>query len=89
LTTKHSPIGALRKQSDRIAAMLKRFERGETDGDVGGKIAASRNRPTVTFMVAMDDKAIKIEMSWALIEQSTEHEISEWVLKQMRETQEN
>ena len=85
MTTSHSPLRALKKQADRIAAEMKALLRGEhATMDVGGKIAAARQRDTITFGVVMDDKVIKIEMPWKLIETTSEAGISEWVLKYMR-----
>ena len=85
MTTAHSPLPRLRQQADRIAKTLKQIERGEpVANDPGGKIAASRSGPTVTFGVAMDDKFIKIEMPWALIRAMDERALSSLVVKHMQ-----
>lgn len=87
MTTARSPLRALKAQADKMAAALKATERGEATfgDDVGGKIAASRARGSITFGVVMDDKVLKIEMSWATIRETSEAGISEYILKQMRE----
>jgi hypothetical protein len=86
MTTARSPLRVLKQQADRIAEILKRVERGEkVADDVGGKIVAARSREAVRFAVAMDDKALIIEMSWATIRETNERGISEYLLKQMRE----
>lgn len=90
MTTARSPLSALKAQSDRIAAALKAAERGESivAFDPAGKIAAARSRDSVTFAVVMDDKILKIEMPWITIRDSSEHGISEYILKHMREARE-
>jgi|GEM_PF-1126740 hypothetical protein len=86
MTTARSPLRVLRQQANHIAELLKRAERGEKIADdMGGKIAAARSRPKVKFAVAMDDKVLIIDMSWATIREMSEHGISEYLLKQMRE----
>ena len=85
MTTAHSPLSRLKAQADKIAAMLKAAERGEKiAGDAGDKIVAARARESVLFVVAMDDKILKIEMTWAAIRTTSEVGISEYILKQMR-----
>jgi hypothetical protein len=90
MTTRHSPLRILKLHADRIAALLKKIERGEkaTD-DLGGNLAASRTKQSVKFGVVMDDKFLSIDMPWALIRKSSEHALSEYVLKQMRETRDD
>lgn len=89
MTTKNSPLRALKQQADMIAAMLKKAERGEKIvNDPVGKVAASRTKPSVTFAVAMDDKILQITMAWDKIRETSEHGISEYILKQMRESRE-
>ena len=85
MTTASSPLSALTLQADRIAKTLKQIERGETVmEDVGGKIAASRSNPSVTFGVFMDDKIIKIEMRWDVIRETSERGISDFILREMK-----
>lgn len=66
MTTSQSPLRLLKAQADKVARMLKATERGEkVVEDVGGKIAASLAAGTVRFAVAMDDKLLTIDMTWA------------------------
>lgn len=72
-----------------MAASLKAADRGETiASDPAGKIAAARQKNSITFAVVMDDKMIKIEMSWATIRATSEVGIAEFILKQMRGSRE-
>lgn len=85
MTTSRSPLRVLKAQADGIAAMLKAVERGEkVASDPGGKIAAARAGPDVTFAIAMDDKVLKIQMTWSTIRETSEVGIAEYLLKQMR-----
>jgi hypothetical protein len=86
MTTARSPLRVLKAQADRIAKMLKAIERGE-DGraDVGGKIAAARAKASVSFAVAMDDKVVKVELSWTAIHTASESQIAKFILEQMTE----
>lgn len=87
MTTAQSPLHMLTQQADRIANTLKQIERGETVAlDPGGKMAASRSKPTVTFGVFMDDKFIKITMPWSIIRECSKSGLAEYVLMQMQET---
>jgi hypothetical protein len=85
MTTSRSPLSALRRQADTIAVALKQAERGEKIvHDPVGKIAAARCRESVKFAVVMDDKIISVEMPWAMIHDTSERGISEYILKQMK-----
>lgn len=87
MTTSHSPLRVLKEQADKIAAMVKAIDRGEpVAGDPQGKVAASRAKGVFTFGVVMDDKFLKIEMTWATIRATSEVALSEWILKQMRDS---
>jgi hypothetical protein len=86
MTTARSPLRILTGQAKTVAKMLKACERGEKlPGDYGAKIEAARGRPSIQFAVIMDDKVLKIRMSWATIRETTELAISEYILRQMRE----
>jgi hypothetical protein len=85
MTTWRSPISLLKKQADQIAKLLKKIERGEV---TGGKIDAARTKPCLKYGVAMDDKFISIDMPWAMIRESSEPALAEFVLKQMMEARE-
>jgi hypothetical protein len=87
MTTSQSPLRVLKAQADIVAKALKAAERGENpvgESPLGGKLAEARTTPSVTFGVAMDDKFLKIEMTWATIKATSEAGISEFVLRQMR-----
>lgn len=86
MTTRHSPLSALKAQSDKIAATLKAAERGEKiDVRFAEKIAAARDKESFTVGIVMDDKIIKLEMPWATIRGTSEVGLSEYILRQMRE----
>lgn len=86
MTTAHSPLRLLKGQADNMARILKAAERGETPNvPHAAKIAEARTRDSVKFVVAMDDKWLKIEMTWATIRDTSEAGISEFIVKQMRE----
>ena len=87
MTTKNSPLRVLKAQADKIAKTLKAVERGEVVvSDTGARISAARNRPSVVFGIAMDDKFLRTEMTWAEIRKMSEAGISEWLLKHMKES---
>ena len=86
MTTARSPTGMLKRQADRIAALLKKIERGEVND---AKIEAARPKPCIKFGVMMDDKFISIDMPWATIRENSELALSEYVLKQMLETRDH
>lgn len=89
MTTKHSPLSALKAQADKIAATIKAAERGEKiDVQFAEKIEAARQKESLIFAVTMDDKIIKITMSWALIRETSEAGLSEYIVKQMQESRE-
>lgn len=86
MTTANSPLHRLKAQADNIATALKAAERGDKIAhDPGGKIAAARVKESVTFGVVMDDKILKIEMTWVTIRDTTEAGIAEFIVAQMRE----
>lgn len=86
MTTKHSPISALKAQADKIAAMLKAAERGEKiDVRFAEKVAATRAKENFNIGIVMDDKIITIDMPWFTIRNSSEAELSEYLVRQMRE----
>ena len=87
MTTARSPLRILKAQADKIAQTVKAIERGEDVGaaDPGGKIAAARGRESFKVGIVMDDKVITIEMPWALIRETSEVGIAEYILDQMRE----
>lgn len=85
MTTSQSPRSAIKKQADRIAAMIKTAERGEKiDVRFAEKIEAARHRESLIFAVVMDDKVLKIEMPWATIRATSEVGLSEYIVNQMR-----
>lgn len=83
MTTKHSPLRQLKAQADSIAQKIKAAERGELTLKDGAE-----KKDAIKFGVVMDDKILTIEMPRDLIRTSSEAGISEYILKQMRETRE-
>lgn len=87
MTTKNSPLAALQSQANYIANMLKRAERGEKiDTRFAEKIEAARKTPVFKVGIVMDDKVITIEIAWQIIKDTEESALSEYILKQMRES---
>ena len=87
MTTKHSPLSALKAQADKIAATIKAAERGEKiDVRFAEKIAAVRNKEVFKVGIVMDDKVITIEMPWTTIRSASEAGLAEYILKHMRES---
>lgn len=89
MTTKNSPLSALKSQADRIAKVIKQVERGENPiEDRGGKIASARGRESVKVGVVMDDKVLTIDLAWAKIRETSEVAMAAWILDLMRERRE-
>lgn len=87
MTTKHSPLSALKAQADKIAAMIKAAERGEKiDVRFAEKIEQARAQDSFKVGVVMDDKIIKIEIAWSKIRETSEVALAAWILDYMRET---
>lgn len=88
MTTSKSPFRRIKAQADNMARILKAIERGERVAeDRAGKIAAALKRGVVKFGIVMDDKIITVEMPTAVIRETTESAISEYIVKHMRGTQ--
>lgn len=86
MTTKHSPLSALKAQADKIAVTLKAAERGEKiDVRFAEKIDAAREKESFKVGIIMDDKVISIEMLWTTIRATSESGLSEYIVRQMRE----
>ena len=87
MTTRHSPLSALKAQADKIAAAIKAAERGEKiDVRFAEKIEAARSKDSFKVGIVMDDKVITIDMPWATIRATSEVGIAEYILDQMRES---
>lgn len=85
MTTSHSPLSAIKRQADTIARVIKAVERGENPvEDVGGKIAAARNKESFKVGVVMDDKVITLDMKWTAIKEWSEVALAAYILKLMR-----
>lgn len=85
MSTSHSPLRKSRLKAERCAAHLKALERGDPiNNDPLGKVAAARERESITVGLIMDDKVLKIEMSWTTIREHSEASLSEWILRHMR-----
>ena len=86
MTTAQSSLKVLRKQAAQCVEMLKKAERGEKlPNDPAGKVIAARTKPTFSFVIAMDDKVLNIEISWIKIRNTTTPALVEYLLDQMCE----
>jgi hypothetical protein len=86
MTTSHSPLRALKAQADKIAAMLKAVDRGENIYvRYAEKIEAMRGKESIKFSVIMDDndKVVTVDMPWAILRETNEVGLAEYILKQM------
>lgn len=81
MTTKHSPLAALKAQADQIATLLKAAERGDNIPSM----AQARSQPSFTFGVVMDDKVLRIEMTWEKVRDTEWVALSEYIVLQMQE----
>lgn len=87
MTSKHSPVGVLKAQADRIADMICTAERGEpVDTNFAAKIAAARDHESIKIGIVMDDKIITLHLPWSVIRSSGQAGLSAYILDQMRET---
>ena len=86
MTTKHSPVGQLRAQADKIAATLKAAERGEKiDARFARKIAESRAKGSFRVGLVMDDKVLTFDLPWETVRTTSEAGLSEWIVNHMQE----
>lgn len=79
MTTSNSDIRKLQEQADVIARQLKEAERGKVS-----KLKEARTKPMVKFGLIMDDKFVKIEMSWIKIKESSYKELAAYLVRQMQ-----
>jgi hypothetical protein len=87
MTTKHSPLRVLKQQSDTIASVIKAAERGEkVGGPFAAKIEAARSLPSFKVGIVMDDKIITLEIAWAIVRETSQVGLAEYILNQMKET---
>lgn len=85
MTTRYSSLRELTAQADKIAAVLKAAERGEKiDVLFAEKIEAARKQAEFKVGIVMDDRLVKIEISWATIGSMTETGLAKWILDLMR-----
>lgn len=86
MTTAHSPLRVLKAQADKIAKNIKAAERGESVApEFAARLAEARARPAFVVGVLMDDKIIRITLSWDAIRGSSEVALAALILKHMRE----
>lgn len=86
MTTKHSPLSAIKAQADKIAAALKAAERGEKiDVRFAEKIEAARGKESLKIGIVMDDKLITLDLPWQTIRSTGEVALSEYIVRLMRE----
>lgn len=87
MSTKHSSLAILRGQADAIASVLKKAERREPiPAMFAKKIAEARDKSHVEMAVVMDDKIIKLTISWLAIAETSEHALSSLILREIQET---
>lgn len=88
MTTARSPKRKLKAQAKQCAAMVKMAERGDPKmHDPYGSVAKARaEKDSFVFTIAMDDKFLKIEMTWKLISETEEKALAQYIHDQMRET---
>ena len=86
MTTRSSPIQALKAQAVKMAAMLKKAERGEPiDVRFAEKIATARQTDALKVGVVMDDKIITLELPWTVIRETSEAELVAYIVDLMQE----
>lgn len=87
MTTKDSPLEDLKAQADNIATMLKNAEAGVFPQHIPNikKVMEARSNPTIKVGIVMDDKVLAPELEWATIRGMSHHELSRWIVRQMRE----
>ena len=86
MTTKNSPVAALRVQARNIASLLKAAERGDKlPVQYAEKIAAARANGAFKVGIAMDDKIITVELPWATIQETSQAALAEYIVGLMRE----
>lgn len=83
MTTSNSPLPKLKAQAESIARLLKAMERGEAIDPYGKMKEARATRDHTVFLLAMDDKALKIEMTWVSIRDRSEAAIAEEIVRLM------
>jgi len=87
MSTARSPLRKLKAEADRMAELLKKASLGEPiDVQFAHKIAEALQRDEIVFAIFMDDKVVKITMPWHVIEETSQAGISEFILKQMRDS---
>lgn len=86
MTTAQSPLWRLKEQAHKMATLLKAAEAGQPTGaNESQKLNEARKKPDVTFGVVMDDKFLKITMTWATIRETDLAGIAKFILKHMQE----
>lgn len=87
MTTAQSPLWRLKEQAHKMATLLKAAEAGQPTGATEyWKIVEARKKREITFGVFMDDKVLKITMTWSTIRETDLAGIAEFILKHMRES---
>lgn len=77
------PVFKLRGEARAIAQALK--ARDPRMVGPGGQVF---RKSDLTFAIAMDDKFLKIETTWKAIDESSTHELTEFILREMRRPKE-
>jgi hypothetical protein len=74
MTTADSSLAALQEQAGAIAEKLKAMAPAHVE----------RGAEDIKFGIVMDDKIVKIEMSWDMINRNSEAELTDFILKYMQ-----
>lgn len=74
MTTKDTPVARLRAQAEKIARTLRTAER-----------AGGNGKTDVVFGVAMDDKFLKVTMTWAQVRETSVEALAEYIVGLMQE----
>lgn len=90
MSTSQSPLRQLQAEADRIAAMLKRFERRDFTGidDPAHKLARAVAAGRLKVGIVMDDKVVTLEIPLPTIAEHSEASLAAYVLRLMKGTRE-
>lgn len=79
MTTKNSPVSELKRQAKEMVRQLRIANATRV------RIPPAMRAKSIKFGIVMDDKVLTIEMDWSAIDESTDVQLVEFIVKQMRE----
>lgn len=87
MTTAHSPDHIIRAQAKKIVRHLKAAEKNDWTGVSvkDSQLNTARQMPGIKVGVAMDDKIVRLELSWVIIRDTEDDALVEYIVKLMRE----